>query len=126
MNLLTENEPRATNGNAQRRTVAPRYSVEETADAFVITAQVPGVDRSALETQVDGEKLTVSARRSWTPPKDATAIYREIQVADYRLVFEVDHRVNREGVRAELNQGVLTLTLPKSEALKPRRIEIKG
>jgi HSP20 family protein len=126
MNLLTKNDHPATNGNAHRRTVVPRYNVEETADAFVITAHVPGVDRSALETQVDGENLTVFARRSWTPPKDATAIHREIPEADYRLVLEVDHRVNREGVRAELNQGVLTLTLPKSEALKPRRIEIKG
>jgi HSP20 family protein len=125
MNLFTQ-DPRAKTETPTRRTVVPRYNVEETADAFVITAHVPGVDRSALETHVDGENLTVSARRSWTPPKDATAIYREIPEADYRFMLEVDHRVNREGIRAELNQGVLTLTLPKSEAVKLRRIEIKG
>ncbi len=123
MNLFTQ-EPRTE--DAPRQTVAPRYTVKENAEAFVVTAYVPGVDRKALETHVDGENLTVSARRTWTPPKDATAVYREIPAADYRLVLELDHRVNHEAVRAELNQGVLTLTLPKAEAVKPRRIEIKG
>jgi HSP20 family protein len=118
-------DPRTQNAG-QRRTVSPRYTVKENADAFVVTAYVPGVDRTALETQVDGEHLMVSARRTWTPPQDATAVYREIPAADYRLVLELDHRVNREAVRAELTQGVLTLTLPKAEAVKPRRIEIQG
>ena len=86
---------------------------------------MPGVDRSALETHVDGENLTVFARRA-EAPQDWTPVYRESTSADYRLVLELDHRINREAVRAELNQGVLTLTLPKAEAVKPRRIEIKG
>jgi HSP20 family molecular chaperone IbpA len=103
----------------------PRYEVEEISDAFVVTAYVPGVERSALETHVDGENLTVFARRS-DPPADWTPVYRETAPADYRLVLELDHRINRDAVRAELTQGVLKLTLPKAEALKPRRIEIKG
>jgi HSP20 family protein len=122
MNLLTKNNHQT----AERRTVVPRYQVQESTDAFTVTAYLPGVDRSALETQVDGEKLTVSGRRTWTAPSDWTPVYRESTPADYRLVLELDNRVNREAVRAELNQGVLTLTLPKSEALKPRRIEIQG
>ncbi|MCE0522474.1 MAG: Hsp20/alpha crystallin family protein [Methylacidiphilales bacterium] len=126
MNLLAKKEPRAATPAAPRREIVPRYGIEETADAFVVTAFVPGVNRSELETQVDGETLTVFARRTWTPPSEWTAVYREIPLTDYRLVLELDHRVNREAVRAELNQGVLTLTLPKAEAVKPRRIEIKG
>ncbi len=125
MNLFTQN-PRPTAEAERRPTTVPRYTVQENADAFVVTAYVPGVDRKALETHVDGDNLTVSARRTWTPPKDATAIYREIPEADYRLVLELDRRINREAVRAELTQGVLTLTLPKAEAVKPRRIEIQG
>lgn len=109
-----------------RRTVIPRYDVQETADAFVITAYLPGVDRSALETSVDGENLTVFGRRTWTPPAEWAAVYRESQAADFRLVLELDRRVNRDAVKAELTQGVLKLTLPKAESVKPRRIEIKG
>ena len=126
MNLLAKKDPHASTQTAPRRTLIPRYHVEETADAFIVTAFVPGVDRSALETQVDGNSLTIFARRTWTPPAEWIAVYRETPLADYRLVLELDQRVNREAIRAELNQGVLTLTLPKAEAVKPRRIEIKG
>ena len=126
MSLLTKNNNHVSTETPPRRAIVPRYEVKETADAFIVTAYVPGVDRAALETQVDGESLTVFARRTWTPPAEWTAVYRETPAADYRLALELDHRVNRDAVRAELNQGVLTLTLPKAEAVKPRRIEIKG
>jgi len=126
MNLFTKNDSQVATQAEPRRTVPPRYDVNETADAFVITALVPGADRSAIETHVDGENLTVLARRTWSAPAGWTAVYRETPSVDYQLVLELDHRVNREAVRAELNQGVLTLTLPKAEAVKPRRIEIQG
>jgi HSP20 family molecular chaperone IbpA len=126
MNLLTKKDPLASIQTTPRRTIMPRHDIEETAEAFIITAYVPGVERSELETNVDNETLTVFARRTWTPPSDWTAVYRETPLADYRLVLELDHRVNRDAVRAELNQGILTLTLPKAEAVKPRRIDIKG
>jgi HSP20 family molecular chaperone IbpA len=127
MNLFNKNnESQVATQTAPRRTIVPRYDVQENADAFVITAYLPGVDRSALETSVDGENLTVFGRRTWTPPAAWATVYRESQAADYRLVLELDHRINRDAVKAELTQGVLTLTLPKAESVKPRRIEIKG
>jgi HSP20 family molecular chaperone IbpA len=127
MNLFNKNnDTQVATPTAPRRTLIPRYDVQESADAFVITAYLPGVDRSALETSVDGENLTVFGRRTWTPPAGWTPVYRESQAADYRLVLELDHRINRDAVKAELTQGVLKLTLPKAESLKPRRIEIKG
>ena len=124
-NLLTKNAHQAL-AQVPRRTVTPRYDVKEDENGFVITAQVPGVERSSLETTVDGESLTITGRRTWTVPTDWTPVHREIPQADYRLVLELDHRVNRDGIRAELSQGVLTLTIPKAEAVKARKIEIKG
>ncbi len=121
--LQTQNDTPAA---PARRTLRPRYTVRETGDAFLITAEVPGVDRSSVETTIDGENLTVLARRSWTPPTEWRPLYQEIQQADYRLVLELDPRVNRDGVSAELNQGILTLTVPKAETVKPRKIEIAG
>jgi len=126
MNLLTKKDPQASTQTAPRRAIAPRYNVQETADAFIVTAYVPGVNRSDLETNLDQDTLTIFARRTWMPPTEWTAVYRETPVVDYRLQLELDHRVNRDAVRAELSQGLLTLTLPKAEAVKPRRIEIQG
>jgi len=122
MSLLTKNETKAP----VTRTVTPRYDVRETGDAYVLTALVPGVERSSLETTVDGETLTVTGRRTFTVPEGWTAVHREIPQVDYRLVLEIDRRFNRDGIKAELSQGVLTLTLPKAEAVKPRKIEILG
>lgn len=121
MTSLTKTEPATTS-----RTVTPGYKVRETENAYILTAYVPGVQRSSVETTVDGDTLTVVARRAWTPPTDWTPLHREIPVADYRLVLELDKRFNRDAVKAELTQGVLTLTIPKAEAVKPRRIEIAG
>jgi HSP20 family protein len=111
---------------AARYAVTPRYRVEENADAYVITAHVPGTSASDVETIVDGEKLVVNARRAWTAPESWTPVHLEIRPDDYRLVLELDRRVNRDGIKAQLTQGVLTLTLPKAEELKPRKIEIAG
>ncbi len=126
MTTLTKNDCQSTTQAEARREVRPRYHVHETTDAFVVTAYVPGTERSGVETTVDGENLTVIARRSWTAPAEWTPLHRETSQADYRLVFDLDHRVNREAIRAELSQGVLTLTVPKAEAVKPRKVEIAG
>jgi HSP20 family protein len=124
MSLFNRNE-NGTATETPRRTVVPRYGVRETADSFVITAHLPGVERSAIETTVHGENLTIFARRVNAVPAEWTPLHRESSDADYRLVLELDHRVNRDGISAELSQGVLTLTVPKAETVKPRRIEIR-
>lgn len=111
---------------ATRTAVTPRYRVEEIADAYVITADVPGASAADVETIVDGEKLVVNARRTWTAPEGWTPVYREIAGTDHRLVLQLDRRVNRDAIKAQLAQGVLTLTLPKSQDAKPRKIEISG
>ncbi|HUB67473.1 MAG TPA: Hsp20/alpha crystallin family protein [Candidatus Methylacidiphilales bacterium] len=126
MNLLSKKEPQTLAQTAPHRTITPRYGVSETADAFTITAWLPGVERASVETIVDGENLAIFGRRAWVAPEQWTPVYREIPQADYRLVLGLDHRVDREAIRAEYSQGVLTLTVPKAEAVKPRRIEIKG
>jgi HSP20 family protein len=125
-NTKTETKPTTTAPAEAAVTLVPRYRVQETAEAFVVTAQLPGVARTDLETSVNGENLTVFGRRTWTAPADWAPVHREIGGADYRLVLDLDNRVNRDAVTAELAQGVLTLTLPKAEAAKPRKIEIQG
>ncbi len=68
MNLFNKNnDTQVATQTPPRRTLVPRYTVREGADAFTLTATVPGVDRSALEIQAEGEHLTVFARRTWTP-----------------------------------------------------------
>ncbi len=109
-----------------RRAVVPRYDVREDENAYVVTAFVPGVERSAIETTVNGDTLNLLARRGNPPSERWTPVHRESLDADYRLALELDRRFDREKISAELSHGVLTLTIPKAEAVKPRRIEIAG
>ena len=75
---LTQNDTRSCASPATRRTVTPRYNVRETNDTFVVTAHLPGVARTSLETTVDGEKLTVTGKRTFTTPENWTQVHREI------------------------------------------------
>jgi HSP20 family protein len=128
MNTQTEQTAVAQTpaARAPRPTVSPRYGISETAEAYIVKAAVPGVAPADVETIVDGEKLVVNARRTWSAPEGWTAVHRESVEADYRLVLALDRRVARDGVKAQLTQGVLTLTLPKADEIKPRKIEING
>ncbi len=122
----TEKNPTAQAPETMRPAMSPRYGITEDEHAYTVTAYVPGVSPADVETTIDGEKLVVHAHRNWTAPESWTPVHREIAQADYRLVLGLDRRVNRDGVKAQLTQGVLKLTLPKAEELKPRKIEIAG
>lgn len=104
----------------------PVYSVAETVEEFVITVQIPGVDRSAVETLIDGDDLVITGKRTWKQPEDWKLLHEEIPAMDYRLTLRLDNRVNREALKAHLKNGILTVMLPKAEAVKPRRIEISS
>lgn len=105
-------------------TQQPVYEISETANEFIVTTQIPGVDRAAVETLIDGDDLVIHAKRTWKQPDTWKLLHEEIPAVDYRLVLRLDHRVNRDALKAHLKDGILTVMLPKAEAVKPRRIEI--
>lgn len=117
----------ATARPAPRRYVRPVASITETADGFVLQVEMPGVNRTGLEVTFENGELTLVGRRTAPTATPAPeAVYRESRQADYRRVFEVDSTVDAARITADLQQGLLTLNLPKAEAAKPRRIEISG
>ena len=84
---------------------------------------MPGVDKSNLEITVDKGELTILGHRHIQPPA-GDPVYLEIREADFRRVYELDPAVDTTKITAHIDQGVLTLTLPKSEAVKPRKITV--
>jgi len=105
-------------------TVKPAYEVKETAEAFGLTVHLPGVDRDGLDLTAEEGLLTVRGRRGWKAPEGWTAVYRESVDAPYELTLEHDNTVDVEKIHAELKDGVLRISLPKAEAVKPRKIAI--
>jgi len=123
MNALAE-KPKQNQAVAERPFVAPDVNIYETDDRYVLQAEMPGVTKDGLEVTLEGNTLTFVGRRQ-DEPVAGDVLYRESRGANYRRVFELDPAIDSEKVAAEMRQGVLTLTLPKAERVKPRRIEIK-
>lgn len=119
--------PRAgstTNGAEPHSAIKPAYDVSESADAFRLTVQLPGVSKDGLELTIEQNELRIQGRRAWRQPADWTGIHRETAAADYELTLTHDNAIDAEKVVAELVDGVLQVTLPKQEALKPRKIAV--
>ena len=107
--------------------VRPRADITETMNGFVVQVELPGVNRAGLEVTFENGELTLLGHR--TPLAVAPGselLYRESRPSDFRRTFELDQSIDFAGISATLDQGLLTLSLPKAEAAKPRRIEISG
>jgi HSP20 family protein len=119
-------ESTAANGATEDTefTIKPAYEVKETAEAWGLTVHLPGVAKDGLEVTAEDTVITIRGRRTWRQPEGWTALYRESVDAPYLLTLEHDNSVNADGIRAELKDGVLRVSLPKAEAAKPRKIAI--
>ena len=105
-------------------TVKPAYDIKETADAFNVVVQLPGVAKDGLEFTAEEGQLRIVGRRAWKQPEGWTPLYRETADATYELVLTHDQAINAEKIHAEIRDGVLRVTLPKAEAVKPRKIVV--
>jgi len=119
----TEKTPVQTRSEANRLAVVPAVNICETKDGYHLEAEMPGVDKAGLELTLEGHELTISGRPASEPPT-GTALFRERREVEFRRVFELDPAVDTARIKARMNQGVLHLYLPKTEAVKPRKIEV--
>ena len=123
MNAVAEKE-KQTKPVAELPFVAPDVNIYETEDGYTLQADMPGVAKEGVEITVEGNTLTFAGRRR-SEPGPGSALYRESRGVNYRRAFEIDPAIDVGRISAEMRQGVLTLTLPKAEHVKPRKIEIK-
>jgi len=124
MKATAERENRTDNQPARQEYVTPEVNIFETKDGYVLQAEMPGVSKDDLEITLEGNEITITGRRS-TEPVSGEPIFRERQTADFRRVFELDPAIDTSKISAKMDQGVLTLTLPKSEQVKPRKITVE-
>jgi HSP20 family protein len=103
--------------------VAPDVNIFETKDGYVLEAEMPGVNKSGLEISLEGNEITITGRRE-TAAASGEPLFRERRPADYRRVFELDPAIDSSKIEARIEQGMLTLILPKSERVKPRKIAV--
>jgi len=98
-------------------------NIFETKDGYVLEAEMPGVNKQGLEITLENNELTLVGHRD-NESFPGEPLFRERRLADYRRVFELDPAIDTGKISAKMDQGVLTLTLPKSEKVKPRKIRV--
>lgn len=104
--------------------VTPVASVTENADSYVLTVEMPGVGKEGLEISVENNELMLIGRKTM-PAIEGTVLHRESRSENFRRVFELDPTIDTSKISARMEQGVLTLTLPKAEQVKPRKIAVQ-
>jgi HSP20 family protein len=122
MNTLVRDD--RSNERAQREQfVAPSASVIENNDGYTLQVEMPGVNKEGLEISVENNELTITGRRSM-PNIEGTILHRESRAENFRRAFELDPSIDTGKISAKIDQGVVTLQLPKAEHVKPRKISV--
>jgi len=104
----------------------PPIDIHEGPDGLVLEADLPGATEQSVSIQLEDNVLTLHAQVPSPAPEGARVLHEEYQVGDLFRSFILSDEVERGRITADLNNGVLRLTLPKAERAKTRRIEIKS
>ena len=122
MNTLTR-ETQESDRSQAKQFIAPSASVTEIADGYTLKIEMPGVKKDGLEILVENNELTIIGRRS-LPAVEGTLVHRESRLENFRRAFELDPSIDADKIRAKIDQGLVTLILPKAEHVKPRKITV--
>lgn len=122
---LKDGGPQAAAAEDRTVTATPRVDVLETENEFVLLADLPGVKPDDVDLRFDNGELMVHGRRSSCHTGKCSA-HREHPATDYQRTFAVADTVAADRISAELKNGVLTVRLPKVEAVKPKKITVRG
>src|SRR5215467_5272678 len=122
MNTITRETRESDRGKAEQF-ITPPASVTEIGDGYMLKIEMPGVKKDGLEISFENNELTIIGRRSFAPV-EGTLIHRESRPENFRRTFEIDPSIDADKISAKIEQGLVTLTLPKAEHVKPRKITI--
>ena len=106
--------------------VVPAVDVFEDEQGITVKADLPGVSRQDLAIRVDGDTLTLEGRIRLGENEQLGKVYAEIRHAEFRRTFVLSRDLDASKIDATVKNGVVTLTIPKAERAKPRRVEVRA
>jgi HSP20 family molecular chaperone IbpA len=113
----------------EEKTVPARYYVPntdiyETDDAITVVLEMPGVERKDVEVRVEDDVVRVEGRIDFSKYEGLEPLYTEYNVGHFARAFSLSNKLDQNEITAQLDDGVLTLTLKKAKEAQPRRIAI--
>ena len=125
---LTAEEPQNDVATVERTlgetTYSPRFDIWEDEDEMILYGDLPGVMPEDLDVRFENPVLTIHGKVS-PRHNDIKFLHGEYGIGDFHRTFTIGEAIDTESISAELQNGVLTVHLPKSEQVKPRRIDVK-
>jgi HSP20 family protein len=110
---------------AVRLVFTPRVDILHNENELVLLADVPGVGPDDIDVRFENGELTIDGKCA--PRAFGTRpLGEEYEVGDYHRVFTLSNHIDGDRITAQLTQGVLTVRLPKREAVKPKRVPVQG
>ncbi len=104
----------------------PHVDILEKPDELVVLADMPGVSANDVDIHFENGTLTIDGRVTRTGPADRAFLLHEYGVGGFHRSFQVSDLIDAERITAQYRDGVLLITLPKSPASRPRKIEVKA
>ncbi|MCX8023517.1 MAG: Hsp20/alpha crystallin family protein [Syntrophorhabdaceae bacterium] len=104
----------------------PKVDIIERKDDILLIADMPGVDESGVDITLEKDVLTIYGKVDTEMPEGLRLISAEYGIGDYQRSFTISSEVDREKIKATLNNGVLTLLLPKAEPAKTKKIKVEA
>jgi HSP20 family protein len=106
------------------RFLIPTTDIFETDEALTVVMEMPGVQKNDVSIALEDDTLRVEGRIDFSKYQGMEPVYTEYIVGHYARGFTLSGKIDRDGISAQLDDGVLTLTLPKVKEATPRRIAV--
>jgi HSP20 family protein len=107
------------------RIFQPAADIYETQDALTVILEMPGVEKNNVDVRVEDSVLHVEGRVDFSKYQNLQPLYTEYNIGHYSRSFRLSSKIDQNNIRAELRDGVLSLTLAKMEEAKPRAIQVQ-
>lgn len=112
-------------GTIPARIFLPAADIYESEDALTVVLEMPGVDKGNVDVRIEDGVLNVEGRPDFSKYQNLLPIYTEYNIGHYARSFRLSSKIDSTKIGAEMNDGVLSLVLPKVEEAKPRTIQVK-
>jgi HSP20 family protein len=114
----------------EETTVPARYYIQntdiyETDDALTVVMEIPGVEKKDIDVNIENDVLRVEGRIDFAKYEGLEPLYTEYNVGHFARAFTLSNKIDQQQITAQLDDGILTLTLKKAKEAMPRRIAIK-
>lgn len=122
---LTAQEAQNEFSERAKGALVPPVDIYEDSENVTLFADLPGVDKDGLDLQIDKDTLHIFGKLPKAQGPTIEQHYTEFPEKDFYRAFTIGDAINKEKITASINNGVLKLVLPKSESVKPKKIDIK-